>query len=238
MIQGYCTPMVVSPGDRIEFKVSASTAYERTFVRLKTEGVSVGLPLSAPETESEGNQEPPDKAWENGCAWLTSFHLDVPLNWRSGMYAAMCTEAGGETFYIVFVVRPDSAVHAEVAALANTITWNAYEGWPGQKSKYDGYPSLSFERPFPSTSPIKNPYVNHVTRAELWVLNWLEDTGYDVDVYSDTDFHNGIQGLAQYRVLILNTHPEYFTTQMMDNLQAAGDPRADILECQSLKCIF
>ena len=221
MIEGYCVPLVASPGDRIEFKVSSSTDYDVTYLRLKMQDdQSVGLPLSEPQRLVGGKQDIPLEPW-NGCRWATSFPLDVPLNWRSGMYAAMCTDLGGEKSYIVFIVRPDSAADTSVAVLANTITWNAYDGWGG-RSKYGDPPSslLSFERPFPGTSPVDDGQVNHLTRGELFVLNWLEDSGYNVHVYADTDFHNGIPDLSTYDVLILNTHPEYFTAQMIDHLEA------------------
>lgn len=79
---------------------------------------------------------------------------------------------------------------------------------------------MTFERPNPGASPVDDGQVNHLTRAELWTLNWLEDQGYRFDVYSDLDFHQGISGLASYKALILNTHPEYWTDEMRDALEA------------------
>ena len=81
---------------------------------------------------------------------------------------------------IVFVVRP-AAPCGDFAVLANTNTWNAYNGWGGQ-SKYSNGFKMSFERPNPSASPVDDGQLNHLTRAELWTLNWLEDQGYEFDV--------------------------------------------------------
>src|SRR5262249_47443055 len=47
----------------------------------------------------------------------------------------------------------------------------------------------------------------------------LEQEGHRPDVYTDIDFHNGID-LTRYRCLILTTHPEYWSVQMYDNLVA------------------
>jgi hypothetical protein len=44
------------------------------------------------------------------------------------------------------------------------------------------------------------------------------DAGYGVDVYSESDFHAGIADLSDYPVLVLNTHPEYWTEPMVDQL--------------------
>jgi hypothetical protein len=113
--------------------------------------------------------------------------------------------------------------------LANTNTWNAYNDWGG-RSKYGLRPGavLSFERPNPGSSPADDGQLNHLTRAELWVLGWLEDAGFTTDVFTDHDFHAGISALQDYKALILSTHPEYWTPQMLDNLNrylAAGGCR-------------
>ena len=59
----------------------------------------------------------------------------------------------------------------------------------------------------------------HLARAELWILGWLAGEGYRPDVYTDIDFHDGID-LSTYRCLVIGTHPEYWTTSMYDRLQA------------------
>src|SRR5262249_27953097 len=61
---------------------------------------------------------------------------------------------------------------------------------------------------------------NHLTGAELWTLNWMEDQGYNADVFTDADFERGIPWLQTYRALVLNTHPEYWTDIMRDRLDA------------------
>jgi hypothetical protein len=61
----------------------------------------------------------------------------------------------------------------------------------------------------------------HLTRGELWVLGSLAAEGYVVDVFTDVDFHQDGLDAAQYACL--STHPEYWTTQMYDNLKAYLD---------------
>jgi len=69
-------------------------------------------------------------------------------------------------------------------------------------------------RPNPLASPEASM---HLTRGELWPLGWLEREGFRPDVYTDIDFHNGID-LAPYRCVLLTTHPEYWSVRMYDNL--------------------
>jgi hypothetical protein len=220
VLEGYCWPLSATPGDTVAFMVSSSASYTATFARYQRQGDSnTSIPLVALSNLPAGVQTPPPSAWE-GCAWTTSFRFAIPAGWSSGIYGAELSSPGSTTFRISFVVRPHPDSHGDFAILANTNTWNAYNDWGGE-SKYTNPAAhvLGFLRP--------NPYAhsngsgtNHVTRAELWVLDWLASSGYHADVYSDWDFHNGILGLGAYKGLILSTHPEYWTTQMRDQLDA------------------
>ena len=227
-VEGYCTPISVLPGKTVDFKISARSDYAVSYVRLKQQDDgSPGIRLTDPYSMDAGLQGTPSEAWDFGCGWDTSFQLLVPPEWRSGIYAARCTDPHGSDSYVVFIVKPVWEQRADIAVLANTNTWNAYNSWGG-RCKYtpSGHaPVLSFERPNPLTTPIDDGNVNHTTRAELWVLNWLENEGYDFDVYSDYDFHLGMDDFARYKVLILTTHPEYWTFGMLDHVEeylAAG----------------
>jgi hypothetical protein len=146
--------------------------------------------------------------------------MTVPPGAKSGVYAARCTDPSGEPTYICFVVPPGSGPRGEIAVLANTNTWASYNDWGG-RSKYSAPAGavLSYSRPNPTISPVAVNVIDHLLRAELWLLNWLEDEGYGIDVYSDLDFHRGISDFDQYKALVLSTHPEYWTAAMMDHLE-------------------
>jgi len=223
MIEGYSRPMSVAPGDTIEFKVSSSTDFDLVVLRLNPiDSDPLGEQMSEPEHLTGTEQPVPPGAGSSGCGWNTTKSLTVPNGWRSGIYSAQCTATDGSVAHLVFVVKPGLGQRGDIAALANLNTWNAYNGWPDGVSKYQGATEGSFERPFPSTIPSTSQLYNdfdarHLTRAELWVLNWLEEW-YVVDVYADQDMDAGIQGLSDYKALLLNTHPEYWTLAMWDHL--------------------
>jgi hypothetical protein len=220
-IEGYCWPQSGAPGDSISFHVSSPSDYQVTFVRFRRVGdQNEAIPVSASHSETARLARVPAEPWRNGCRWEASFHLEIPQDWASGMYAAACTDPTGRTFHIVFIVKPRPGDRGDFAVIANTNTWNAYNDWGGA-SKYDlPADALSFLRPNPQTAPIDDGGVNRRTRAELWVLDWLVSTGYRFDVYSDTDLHRGIPALSEYRGLVMDTHPEYWSLQMRDNLEA------------------
>jgi hypothetical protein len=82
---------------------------------------------------------------------------------------------------------------------------------------------LSFDRPEPynhvpedveCTDPIEGRQACHLAPAEWRLLAWLERQGHAYDLYADAQLHDGLLNLDAYRVLILNTHPEYWTEEM------------------------
>ena len=66
----------------------------------------------------------------------------------------------------------------------------------------------------------------HQFSADLELLHWLEDRQIEVDVLTDDDLHTrGAAALSPYRVVLTGSHPEYYSTQMLDGLDgylAAG----------------
>ena len=91
------------------------------------------------------------------------------------------------------------------------------------------YRPLSFERPEPFnhipeeeqvTDPIAGRNESHLAPAEWRLLGWLEREGHDYDLYADYQLHNGDLDLDAYKVLILNTHPEYWSKEMYLSVKA------------------
>ena len=56
--------------------------------------------------------------------------------------------------------------------------------------------------------------------ADSHILGWLEHAGIDYDVITDEDLHReGVGLLEGYRAVLTGTHPEYYTTPMLDGLR-------------------
>jgi hypothetical protein len=207
-VAGYALPLSVEPGGTVSFRVSALAPYDLVFQRLRQQssgdpGIDIAVGARQPGTA----RTVPTTAWCDGCGWPESFTFTVPPNAKSGIYSARCTDISGEATHICFVVRPGATGRGDLAVLANTNTWTSYNDWGG-RSKYS-VPTgtkLSFARPNPGVTPIESNVIDHLLRAELWLLNWLEDEGYKADVYSDTDFTRA-PDFHEYKALILSTHP-------------------------------
>jgi N,N-dimethylformamidase beta subunit-like protein len=251
-MQAYCWPLSAAPGESIDFRAStAADTYSVTYVSFQNKNrtlvgavdignseelieVAMSNPFEQPGQIQKANDSP-----EEGCSeWKTSWTLDIPDEWGSGLYAAKCEDDAGAVSYALFVVNPPAEGRASLAVIVNTTTWNAYNDWGGY-SRYtvpgDGKWTFSYLRPnryilnLNLTSLEYHYSSKHQARGELWVLNWLEDTGYAVDVFTDLDLHDGIAGLGDYKAIILNTHPEYWSVGMLDALKAYLDQGGSLL---------
>jgi N,N-dimethylformamidase len=233
MIEGYSTtaiPMSAAPGDEIKFHVHSDTPYSVQYTRLHNLrdqfwAETVGAPF---RRDPNPQIQPGEKPWQ-GYGWGSDFSTVVPSEWTSGFYAAYCRADDGGDYYIPFIVKPSSMQndrYRRFAMLASVITWNAYNDRDG-RYQYDGQNeelTLSFERPFPLLRPCAPYYeddtkpTRHTLRADLWIASWLQDRNYQVDIFSDLDFHVGTFDPGEYAGLILGTHPEYWTVAMRDRL--------------------
>lgn len=88
---------------------------------------------------------------------------------------------------------------------------------------YEQYAPLSFDRPEPINhipegvriaDPIEGRAACHIAPAEWRLFGWLERQGFAYDLYSETQLHDLTLDLDAYRVLIVSTHPEYWTKEM------------------------
>jgi hypothetical protein len=245
-VEGYGSAMSVAPGGSLSFYVSTGGSnLTVTYLRLHVDpqnalsgpyGTPMGASLQVAGQERAVTTSTPwaGAGWDQDLNHPADFSLTVPASWSSGLYAAQVVDDRGYVLYITFVVKPDPAHHNRIAVLANINTWDCYNDWGGRSRYNDGsgtFPvSLSFLRPDPAATPVSNYHSNdHQTPGEVWFLSWLDNAGYSYDVYSDVDFDRGIPGLDQYQTLILDTHPEYWTATMYQNLQGYLNQGGDLL---------
>ena len=82
---------------------------------------------------------------------------------------------------------------------------------------------MSFDRPEPInhidlgsdiTDPIEGRAACHIAPAEWRLSGWLEREHHTYDYYAETQLHDGTLDLDAYQVLIISTHPEYWSRQM------------------------
>ncbi|GAA3627985.1 hypothetical protein GCM10022267_12890 [Lentzea roselyniae] len=84
---------------------------------------------------------------------------------------------------------------------------------------------ITTQRPFANAYIEAPGFIDVRFYGDLLLLKWFSDNNVAYDCYQDTDLHNPAW-LSQYKVLVLATHPEYWTPQMRDaveNYLAGGD---------------
>jgi len=216
---GYAWPLSAAPGESIDFMISGGSGPNIDFHRHVSPGASVTSTWMGSAPFTPVTQACAPNANRFGCGWSPTVSFAIPASWPSGLYSARVPYADGPSYDVTFVVKPAPTAYRNVAVVANANTWNAYNDWGGG-SKYSGVERGSFMRPNPSSAPIGESFANHhLARAELWMLGWLEAEGYAPHLFTDLDVHNGEIGTA-YDQVVLSAHPEYWTVEMYDWLQA------------------
>ncbi|MDA0711858.1 MAG: carboxypeptidase-like regulatory domain-containing protein [bacterium] len=130
---------------------------------------------------------------------------------------------GGRSNYIHPGQMPDSPT------INARLQLNRYTNPEHVNYDSDTYLPLSFDRPewvnhvgrdVQVTDPIEGRAGCHLAPAEWRLLGWLEREKFDYDYYSETQFHFGKLDLDDYQILIISTHPEYWSRSMYDRLKA------------------
>lgn len=221
-LEGYAWPPSTRTTATLGFHLSAMQAGSGAveLVRLTGRGPRLGAAMTSGPAITCAFQGTGSNA---GCSWPATFNYTVPASWAAGIYAARCTNGDGAVFDVPFVVsRPGSG--ARVAVIVNTNTWNAYNTWGGG-SNYTGSGSvtLGFQRPnlHLLTAFWDHGSGTHMLRSEIWFIDWLRDQGIAFDLLTDADLEGETAAaLASYRVIILDSHPEYWTSTQIATVKS------------------
>ncbi len=132
---------------------------------------------------------------------------------------------GGRSNYINATRLPPEPV---VNARIDMLRYNSIDVFNEWSFLDEEYGPLSFERPEPCnlipdgtevTDPIRGRQGNHLAPAEWRMLGWLEREGYAYDCYSEQQLHDGAIDLDAYQVVLVSTHPEYWSREMYQQIK-------------------
>lgn len=160
----------------------------------------------------------------SGCEWQFTEKIVIPQETTTGIYLVELKEAENNTAHPIVI--SDRLAPSKLLVLASTNTWQAYNFWGGgslyklDSAYHEQFGKVSnlvsFDRP--------NPYAvngSHLVPGELHLLSWLNAKGFSYDLMTDRVFHElNTDELSTYSTLILNCHNEYWTDQMVENLEA------------------
>jgi hypothetical protein len=250
VLEAYCWPMSVAPGEPVG--VHVSTDAPSFDVVVTREGADPEV-VWRREAAIAGNHPTPEHASSQGCGWPEAFEIPVG-DWRSGYYAVTLT-ADAERADAFLVVRPRvGEPTAPMVLVLSTTTYNAYNDWGGP-SLYTGGTRVSFERPMAKGFLVKPEPVARKMQTEPdreamgyihWArehglsdwsggagwyqyersfVRWAESRGYRMDYAISQDLEQHPEVLEGHRTFVTVGHDEYWSWKMrdaVDTFTAAG----------------
>lgn len=226
-LQAYAVTPSVRLGDVVRVAVSTGfSSLTASIVRLapNPDGPKV---VSQPFSVAGGIQALPSGFLQTGCNWSDRIQYRVPAAWPAGLYAVRLEGPYGMRRYVPFVARPGLRVNP-IAFLMPTFTYHAYNTWGGHGQyclDWSGQRTLTLRRPSTEMN-VENPATHdHTLWSDLLLMRWMSQQGLKFDVYDDADLHASGTWLSRYKVLVLGSHPEYWSEAMRQNLlnwQAGG----------------
>jgi hypothetical protein len=255
VLEAYCWPASVDPGEPVSLHVSTDAA--AFDVEVAREGVTSDVVWGTSDVVA-GRHSIPGEASSSGCGWPPAIQVPVARDWRSGYYRVTLS-AAGERADAFLVVRPGDD-RAPLLLGLSTTTWNAYNDWGGP-SLYTGGTHVSFERPLApgflvKPEPARRKMQPEPDRESRWFFEWAEPlglsvwsggagwwnwerrfvawaeaNGYAIDVAVSHDLEDRPDVLDGHRAFVSVGHDEYWSWGMRDALDAfvAGGGNAAIL---------
>jgi hypothetical protein len=221
-IEAYATPRSVAPGETISFHVSSQVGdYRLEILRdanvktvVHTSPILHGIRYAIASN-----------AWELGAGWPTSYALQIPADWSSGVYLARLMPVGGDVGerYALFIVRAAPlGSHARLLVVVTTPMYQAYNVWGG-KSIYqsdmpgDGKRSfrVSFERPYDANAGTGG-YLTRGTRF----THFLDAQGIRADFVDPWDLERDPALADPYELLVTVGADEYVSKAVYDVYEA------------------
>ena len=182
------------------------------------------------------------------AGWQTTVSWPVPADLKSGQYALRLRQGASEDHIPFFVRPAPGNRGSDVAYLVPTASYLAYAnqrvgfsggifGSPKLHHANDawlyehedaGYSLYEYHRDQSGVhfSSRLRPVLNMKPRTGTWAFNadthitaWLHHIDQPFDIVTDEDLHlEGAEALDGYRVVLTGSHPEYYSTAMLDGL--------------------
>jgi hypothetical protein len=245
VLDGYCWPQSVLPGEEVALHVSSDAGAVGVEVARVGAGEEVVLAADAVPAPPRGI---PRGAAERGCGWPVTTTLHVSDDWRSGVYLVSLSDAD-DVARAFFAVRPLPGDERPILLVLSTSTYAAYNDWGGP-SLYTGGTRVSFERPLARGFLDKPEPAARKAQAEpdrealayvAWAddhglspwsggagwwtwerpfVEWAEGDGFGIDVATSQDLDLRPDVLDGHRLFLSVGHDEYWSWGMRDAVEA------------------
>ncbi len=236
-IKGYASATSVGLGESIDFHVSVRPAQKFTVKVFRLGRIPAGAEsnLVATSPELSGVSQSAPRVVEPTrtvvAPWAASWRLDVPADWKSGLYVAVFESTAKFRSLTPFVVRDDHKA-ADLLVVLPFTTYQAYNMYPVDRvlgsSLYSAYlPSgkmggadicstrVSFDRPYQEDG------LPRLFELDQAFVEWVETQPYSVSYASGLDLHAGRVKVTDYKALVFSGHDEYWSAEMRAELDKA-----------------
>jgi len=242
-IAGYTETPSVNVGQSIKFKVNVNPAPQTYSIEVYRLGWYNGAGASLIQTVAPmAGVKQPDcpmntVTGETECNWSTTYSLNIPADWTTGVYTAVLTNQTGWKTEVLFVVRDDNRV-ADFLYTVPVLTYAAYNNYPNwstttSKSLYDNS-SFGANTVVGTTRAAKSSLDRPIHHqfggwlgsdwTEIHLVAWLEKMGYNVSYTTDVDLDAMNKAdLLNYKGLLFGGHSEYWTNNMFQKVEGARD---------------
>ena len=221
------------PGDAVRLYISNSA---QDSVRISVYEIEGKDTLFANRGFLASFQPVDDSVSVNGTDWQESLAVEIPGNFPTGWYIIEVQNGDFQRFASIFVKPKLENIQNKIAILFSTNTWNAYNHWGGQSLYSRNYTAkISPFRPQILADPfIKNSYVHHqayyqAANMDRHFTRLLDSAGIGYDAYSMDDLEWNHQPLLKYDKLVLLTHSEYWSWNMLHHLNTCLDSDVSLI---------
>ena len=228
---GYSDKLCAFPNEEINLKIS--TKEESISIELVRVGEKLQKKLDEVK-DIPGTYQSIETMFPSafGCGWITTYKYKIPDGLPSGCYLIKLKGKRIDNDpFIPIIIKPKKAEN-DIAVIASTNTWHAYNSWSGQNYyiNYTSFPSkyiISTQQPLDLyfRNPIEEECTttrDHLLVGERFVWSWLEREKLDYDLYSDMSLHWNDEFknyLSKYKIIIISTHSEYWSYEMIEHLK-------------------
>lgn len=181
------------------------------------------------------------------CNWETTAEITIPDEWKSGLYAARL-KTKNCTDMVPFVVRAPKDKRNDVALLLPSFTYTSYaNAQPALRGPNLGVSNLPDEATLAAHPEFGHSQYDHYADRspvmlssrnrpllsmrfgalpwglipDTWIMSWLAANGTPYDMLIDEDLdRDGLDAIQGAKVVITGNHPEYYTAEMLNALDA------------------
>ena len=221
-LEGYANAAHFRPGQTVTFFLKALQPHNHLQVQHLSED-NTWLTLAEHFFGQISQVESFEEA-QHGCNWQPNWAYTLLTEAAQGYYRALLSTpaAAGATAEIHFLVGQVSA-GAEVVVLAPATTWLAYNAYGGQSLYRNALSTepvsfVSALRPNTALTYQLTHSMQHNLQIEAHIFRWMHRQA-NADLLPDYYLEAHPMLLAQYKVVVLAYHAEYFSEKMYQTLR-------------------